>query len=218
MEQEIYALSLAHFVVRALMLEAAKQENQDADRLSLRAVSRSCKRGLPECQSSTPAELEQWYRLLLEEMAQERTEPRRNRINPRVVKCKIVEVRQETSRASRPTDAYENLFSVSGYHLTNGIVLSRTRNMNSCRSWPVKRSRSRSGITLRDRDRQSSLTIHVCFLHETQFVRTNNANMEEAGILEKISCSGFCYPALNQVEILLDGRDPGVSDPHRTGP
>src|SRR5208282_581665 len=78
-------------------------------------------------------------------------------------------------------------------------LLSRTRNRNSCRSWPVKRSRSRSGITLRDRDRQSSLTIHVCFLHETQFVRTNDANMEEAGILEKITCSGFCYPALNQV-------------------
>src|SRR5271165_7267101 len=78
-------------------------------------------------------------------------------------------------------------------------LLSRTRNMNSCRSWPVKRSRSRSGITLRDRDRQSSLIIHVCFLHETQFVRTNNANMEEAGILEKITRSGFCYPALNQV-------------------
>ena len=65
----------------------------------------------------------------------------------------------------------------------------------------MKRSRSRSGITLRDRDRQSSLTIHVCFLHETQFVRTNNANMEEAGILEKITRSGFCYPALNQVHI-----------------
>ena len=64
----------------------------------------------------------------------------------------------------------------------------------------MKRSRSRSGITLRDRDRQSSLTIHVCFLHETQFVRTNDANMEEAGILEKITRSGFCYPALNQVE------------------
>ncbi|MGA7498744.1 MAG: hypothetical protein WBX00_18605, partial [Isosphaeraceae bacterium] len=42
-------------------------------------------------------------------------------------------------------------------------------------------------------------TIHVCFLHETQFVRTNDANMEEAGILEKITRSGFCYPALNQV-------------------
>jgi hypothetical protein len=30
-------------------------------------------------------------------------------------------------------------------------------------------------------------------------VRTNDANMEEAGILEKITRSGFCYPALNQV-------------------
>src|SRR3974377_858334 len=58
-------------------------------------------------------------------------------------------------------------------------LLGRTRNMNSCRSWPVKRSRSRSGITLRDRDRQSSLTIHVCFLRETVLVGTNHPNMEE---------------------------------------
>ena len=56
-------------------------------------------------------------------------------------------------------------------------------------------------------DRQSSLTIHVCFLHETQFVRTNNFNMEEAGILEKITRSGFCYPALNQVEISEESRN-----------
>jgi len=74
--------------------------------------------------------------------------------------------------------------------------------MNSCRSWPVKRGRSRGGITLRDRDGQSSLTIRVCFLRETQFVGTNNANMEEAGILEKITRSGSCYLALNQVEFL----------------
>ena len=87
-EQEIYALSLAHFVVRALMLEAAKQENQDADRLSFTGCFQILQARLPECQSSTPAELEQWYRLLLEEMAQERTEPRRNRINPRVVSAR----------------------------------------------------------------------------------------------------------------------------------
>jgi hypothetical protein len=31
-------------------------------------------------------------------------------------------------------------------------------------------------------------------------MRTNAANMEEAGILEKITRSGFCYPALNQVD------------------
>ena len=87
-EQEIYALSLAHFVVRALMLEAAKQENQDADRLSFTGCFQILQGRLPECQSSTPTELEQWYRLLLEEMAQERTEPRRNRINPRVVSAR----------------------------------------------------------------------------------------------------------------------------------
>ena len=69
-EQEIYALSLAHFVVRALMLEAAKQEHQDADRLSFTGCFQILQARLPECQSSTPAELEQWYRLLLEEMAQ----------------------------------------------------------------------------------------------------------------------------------------------------
>ena len=40
------------------------------------------------------------------------------------------------------------------------------------------------------------------FLHETQFVRTNDANMEEAGILEKITHSGFCYPALNQARAI----------------
>ena len=40
---------------------------------------------------------------------------------------------------------------------------------------------------VRVRDGQSNLTIHVCFLRETQFVVTNNANMEEAGILEKIN-------------------------------
>ena len=48
-EQEIYALSLAHFVVRALMLEAAKQENQTRTGCHSRAVSRSCKGG---CQSA----------------------------------------------------------------------------------------------------------------------------------------------------------------------
>ena len=31
--------------------------------------------------------------------------------------------------------------------------------------------------------------------------------MEEAGILEKITRSGFCYPALNQVDVLLECGD-----------
>jgi hypothetical protein len=88
-EQELYALSLGHFVVRALMLEAAKDGQLDVDRLSFTGCLRILQARLPECDSSTPIRLEQWYRLLLEEMAHERIEPRRNRINPRVVKRKM---------------------------------------------------------------------------------------------------------------------------------
>lgn len=85
----MYALSLGHFVIRALMLEAAKEENLDVDRLSFTGCLRILQARLPECDSSTPASLEQWYRLLLEEMAQEQIEQRRNRVNPRVVKRKM---------------------------------------------------------------------------------------------------------------------------------
>jgi hypothetical protein len=87
--QELYALSLAHYVVRALMAEAAKGENIDVDRLSFTGCLQILQARLPECDSSTPMHLEYWYRLLLEEMGQERTEPRRNRVNPRVVKRKM---------------------------------------------------------------------------------------------------------------------------------
>jgi transposase IS4-like protein/DDE family transposase len=88
-EQELYALSLGHFVVRALMLEAATQDQLDVDRLSFTGCLRIVQARLPECDSSTPIRLEQWYDLLLQEMAQERIEPRRNRANPRVVKRKM---------------------------------------------------------------------------------------------------------------------------------
>jgi hypothetical protein len=88
-EQELYALSLGHFVVRTLMLEAANEAQIDVDRLSFTGCLRILQARLPECAGSTPTSLEEWYRLLLEEMAQERIEPRRNRVNPRVVKRKM---------------------------------------------------------------------------------------------------------------------------------
>jgi hypothetical protein len=88
-EQELYALSLGHFVVRALMLEAAKEDNLDVDRLSFTGCLRIVQARLPECDNSTPIRLEQWYRALLAELAQEQIEPRRNRVNPRVVKRKM---------------------------------------------------------------------------------------------------------------------------------
>jgi hypothetical protein len=88
-EQELYALSLGHFVVRSLMLEAAKQENLDVDRLSFTGCLQILQARLPECDSTTPQHLDRWYQLLLAELARERTDPRRNRVNPRVVKRKI---------------------------------------------------------------------------------------------------------------------------------
>jgi Insertion element 4 transposase N-terminal/Transposase DDE domain len=88
-EQELYALSLGHFVVRALMLEAAQRENLDADQLSFTGCLHILPARLPECDSTTPQRLDQWYELLLEELAQERLDPRRNRVNPRVIKRKM---------------------------------------------------------------------------------------------------------------------------------
>ena len=47
-EQELYALSLGHFVVRALMLEAAQRETLDVDRLSFTGCLQILQARLPE--------------------------------------------------------------------------------------------------------------------------------------------------------------------------
>jgi hypothetical protein len=97
--QEIYALSLGHFVIRKLMFEAAGTAGLDPDRLSFLGCFQILKCRLPECDSSTPASFESWYRALLWEMQQERTddEERRNRINPRVIKRKMSKFKKKRS-------------------------------------------------------------------------------------------------------------------------
>ena len=87
--QEMYALSLAHFVVRAMMFEAAKAANLDVDRLSFVGCFRILQCRLPECLGKTTASLDEWYENLLWEMRHEGIEARRNRINPRVIKRKM---------------------------------------------------------------------------------------------------------------------------------
>ena len=87
--QEVYALSLGHFVIRSLMFEAAATAGLDPDRLSFTGCFQILKCRLPECDSKTPATFEAWYRGVLWEMQRERTDPRRNRINPRVIKRKM---------------------------------------------------------------------------------------------------------------------------------
>jgi hypothetical protein len=87
--QEMYALSIGHFVIRALMFEAAEQEQLDVDRLSFTGCFQILKCRLPECDNRTSSSFEHWVAKLLWEMGQERIEPRRNRINPRVIKRKM---------------------------------------------------------------------------------------------------------------------------------
>ena len=87
--QEIYALSLGHFVIRSLMCEAAATSGLDPDALSFTGCFQILKCRLPECEGKTPATFESWYRGVLWEMQTERTDPRRNRINPRVIKRKM---------------------------------------------------------------------------------------------------------------------------------
>ena len=87
--QELYALSLGHFVIRALMVEAARPLNLAPDRLSFTGCFPVLKCRLPECQPHTPQSLAQWYAALLEELQHEQIPPRRNRINPRVIKRKM---------------------------------------------------------------------------------------------------------------------------------
>ena len=87
--QEIYALSPGHFVIRSLMLRAAETVQLDPHRLSCTGCFQILKCRLPECDSSTPQSFEGWYQALLWELQNERTDDRRNRINPRVIKRKM---------------------------------------------------------------------------------------------------------------------------------
>jgi Transposase DDE domain/Insertion element 4 transposase N-terminal len=87
--QELSALSLGHFVIRSLMFEAAATVDLGPDALSFTGCFQILKCRLPECDSTTPARFEAWYRGVLWERQGERTEPRRNRINPRVIKRKM---------------------------------------------------------------------------------------------------------------------------------
>lgn len=100
--QELYALSLAHFVVRALMFKAAQAEHLSPDRLSFAGCFHILQCRLPECDSRTDQSFVAWYAGLLWELGHERTEPRRNRINPRVIKQKLAKWPKKRSQHCHP--------------------------------------------------------------------------------------------------------------------
>lgn len=86
--QEIYSLLLGHFVVRKLMCEAAALADCTPLQLSFVNTLKILRSRLPEAPRS-PTGLTRWYEELLSEVAEEHLEPRRDRINPRVIKRKM---------------------------------------------------------------------------------------------------------------------------------
>ena len=107
--QEIYALSLGHYVTRALMAEAAAAVEVDPDRLSFVGCLRILRLRLPECQGTSRRVFGAWYERLLWEIGQEQLPPRRNRINPRVVKRKMSKFKKKRPQ-HRPVPPLKKAF------------------------------------------------------------------------------------------------------------
>jgi len=87
--QEIYGLLIAHYVVRAVMVEAARKAALPPSRLSFTNTLRLIREMIPEAQRTAEADHPRLYRRLLEDVAARPLAPRANRCNPRVVKRKM---------------------------------------------------------------------------------------------------------------------------------
>lgn len=86
--QELYGLLLGHFVIRKLMCDAAEQADVAPRDLSFVNTLKILRCRLPEAPRSASG-VRRWHQQLLMEVAAEVLEPRRNRINPRVIKRKM---------------------------------------------------------------------------------------------------------------------------------
>jgi hypothetical protein len=89
--QELEGLLLAHFAVRKLMFEAAFAVNLPPRRLSFTATLKILRCRLPEVPKDPKDEAgrQRWWEDLLAEVGEAVLEPRRDRINPRVIKQKM---------------------------------------------------------------------------------------------------------------------------------
>ena len=89
--QELYALFLAHYLVRAVMAEAAASATPPLPptRLSFLTSLRLLREALPDFQRFAPCAHPTLYRALLADIVAAKLPPRANRLNPRVVKQKM---------------------------------------------------------------------------------------------------------------------------------
>jgi IS4 transposase len=107
--QELYALLLAHFVVRAIMHEAALAHDLDPDRLSFVNALRLICDAIAEFQLIDPADHHRLWSRLLHDIAQFQLPERENRANPRVVKRKMSNFklkRPEHWKPPKPTRSF----------------------------------------------------------------------------------------------------------------
>ena len=87
--QEIYGLLIAHIAVRTLIAESATKWGLDPDRISFLGSVHVIERAIPRMQAAKTELLAIQYQMMLDEIASHLNPPRRNRINPRVIKQKI---------------------------------------------------------------------------------------------------------------------------------
>ena len=100
--QELYALMIAHYAVRRVMLDAAATGDLDPDRLSFTHTLRVIQESLPEFQLVDRAELPRLYQRLVRDVARERLPEREPRSNARVVKRKMSNFRRKRAEHVHP--------------------------------------------------------------------------------------------------------------------
>jgi len=95
--QELYALLLDHYVIRALMFEAAKEAKVTPLSISFTGALKILRCRIPEFPRRRAAR-SRWWRNLVRETAEEKLPPRRNRVNPRVIKRKMSKWKKKRPR------------------------------------------------------------------------------------------------------------------------
>jgi hypothetical protein len=116
--QEIYGLLLAHYVVRAVMVEAATTAPRPLPptRLSFLTTLRLIRTTLPELHRTAPVDHPRLYQQLLADMVATPLPPRRNRSYPRVVKRKMSNFRVKGPHHRRwpqPTKAFRDAIALA---------------------------------------------------------------------------------------------------------
>lgn len=87
--QELYGLLIAHYLVRAVMVDAAATAAVAPTRMSFLESLRLIRETLPDCQRAAPEHHACIYAALLADIVATALPSRANRINPRVIKQKM---------------------------------------------------------------------------------------------------------------------------------